>query len=143
MSLACKPGSSERGAPGNDLPATLQPLYQEILAVHDAVMPDMQKLTNLQKQMVVVLDTLRTQTPIDNETLSQANRILGDLNRAENAMWNWMHNFGKLDSIPMTEKEKFLLSEKSAVESMRDLMIESMTKATSYLENHPALKDEI
>ena len=143
--IGCKTSTHEDGSATAEtkVSKTLEPLYNHILAVHDEVMPDMQNLTNLQGQMRSVLDTLRAQTPIDNTALSEANRILGGLNRAENAMWNWMHHFAKLDSIPEGDKERFLLTEKTSVETMKELVQESMQIAQKYLETLLQTKDEI
>ena len=133
-------GCKSRTSDANDLsdhparvPAEMQPLYDEIMTAHDEVMPKMSELTKLQDQMLSILDTLRAQEPVSASALSEANKVLGKLNQAENAMWTWMHNFGKLDSIPDGEKEIFLNSEKTAALSMRDLMLEGIEKAQLYI----------
>lgn len=122
------------------VPVELQPLYDEIMSAHDEVMPRMSELTKLQGDVVVVLDTLRSQSPVRAAQLKEANRILGKLNQAENAMWDWMHGFGKLDSIPDADKEIFLQSEKSTVTSMRELMLTSMEDAKTYLDTQQIVK---
>lgn len=114
------------------VPNELKPLYEEILAVHDEVMPELNTISSLQEQMKNKLDELRS-TPADTEALKEANRILGDLNKAENAMWSWMHNFSKLDSIPVGEKSAFLEVEKMSVNSMKELMLTSIEQAKAYL----------
>ncbi len=115
----------------------LEPLYDEVMTIHDEVMPEMKTLTQLQEQMSVKLDTLRQQTPIDHDALQQANRVLGNLNRAEDAMWSWMHDFSKLDSVPETDHERFLLMEKSSALSMKELMLSSIASAKTYLNENP------
>lgn len=114
------------------VPKDLQPLYEEILAVHDEVMPELNTIASLQEQMKNKLDELRV-APADTEALKEANRILGDLNKAENAMWSWMHNFSKLDSIADAEKSAFLEVEKMSVNSMKELMLSSIEQARAYL----------
>lgn len=127
-------GKSNEAASGirGAVPNELQPLYEEILAVHDEVMPELNTITSLQEQMKNKLDELRG-TPANTEALKEANRILGDLNKAENAMWSWMHNFSKLDSIPDGEKSAFLEVEKMSVNSMKELMLSSIEQAKAYL----------
>ncbi len=140
-SCGSDPAKSDAVVATHDLPEALKPLHKEIMALHDEVMPRMSELSNLQTQMVTVLDTLRSREPLDTEELSKANRVLGKLNQAENAMWDWMHNFAKLDSIPLTQKEIFLQSEKSTATSMRDLMVSSLEGATEYLKTKNFIKE--
>ncbi len=133
--LASCSGKSNQAASGiarGAVPNELQPLYEEILAVHDEVMPELNTITSLQEQMKNKLDELR-ETPANTEALKEANRILGDLNKAENAMWSWMHNFSKLYSIPDGEKSAFLEVEKMSVNSMKELMLSSIEQAKAYL----------
>ncbi len=132
--LSC--GSSDQGGmtgSASQVPTELKALYDEVLGIHDEVMPRMQDLGRFQDQLKTVLDSLRQQQPIDQDELSKANRVLGDLNRAENAMWSWMHDFAKLDSIPSDEKEQFLNTERSSALSMKELMLESLGQAEEYL----------
>ena len=137
--LSCKPDAPKAknlSTQSADLPSELEPLYGEIMEAHDEVMPKMSELTKLQDLMINELDTLRNQQPVDMKKLAEANRILGGLNRAENAMWSWMHNFSKLDSIPLPDKERFLQSEKTSAFSLRDLMSQSLTQATEYIKSN-------
>ncbi|NND04859.1 MAG: hypothetical protein HKN87_00645 [Saprospiraceae bacterium] len=119
--------------PEASVPERLQPLYQEILQIHDEVMPEMNQISKLQNSLSSQLDTLRNQEPVNKEKLKETNRMLGELNRAENAMWSWMHRFAKLDSVPVDDKEKFLRAEKSSANSMKDLMLRSIEDANEYL----------
>ncbi|MDH3648378.1 MAG: hypothetical protein OEQ53_01790 [Saprospiraceae bacterium] len=131
--ISCNTGNQ---SPGDLTPSAvssdLRPLYDEILAVHDEVMPDLGTLTTLQEQVKIKLDELRA-LPDDKDAIVEANRILGTLNKAENAMWSWMHNFAKLDSIPQTQQEAFLKVEKLSVQDMKELVLTSIEQANSYL----------
>lgn len=118
-------------AGGENISKELRPLYNEVMAIHDEAMPKLSDIAKLQDQLVVALDTLRAQDA--KEELRRANRILGELNRAENAMWSWMHNFSKLDSIPQTEKEMFLQQEKASASDMSSLVSSSIEAANTYL----------
>lgn len=130
--IAC--GNDQVGnMPQESLPEHLQPLYEEILQIHDEVMPEMNQISKLQNSLSSQLDSLRKQEPVDKEKLKETNRMLGELNRAENAMWSWMHSFSKLDSVPEDDKEKFLRAEKSSANSMKDLMLRSIADANEYL----------
>lgn len=135
VSVACGNDNSDH-AQQSSLPESLQPLHKEILQIHDEVMPEMNQISKLQNRLSNQLDTLRKQEPVDKNLLKETNRMLGELNRAENAMWSWMHGFSKLDSIPDDHKEKFLKAEKSSAQSMRDLMLHSIEDAKEYLDTN-------
>ena len=118
-------------AGGENIAKELRPLYDEVMAIHDEAMPKLSDIAKLQDQLVATLDTLRAQDA--KEELRRANRILGELNRAENAMWSWMHNFSKLDSISQSEKEMFLQQEKASASDMSSLVSSSIEAANTYL----------
>jgi hypothetical protein len=111
----------------------LKPLYNEVMTIHDEAMPKLSDITKLQDQLKITLDSLRSRD--SKEDLVQANRILGELNRAENAMWSWMHNFSKLDSIPQSGKAMFLEQEKASATDMSNLVNSSIEAANAYLSN--------
>ncbi len=134
--LACN-SNEPTDAGARQVPKELRGLYQEVLDIHDEVMPKMSQLTSLQEHLTRILGELRAAQPIDNEKLRETNRILGSLNRAESAMWDWMDGFSKLDSVPDTDKEIFLKNEKSSAESMKELMLNSIEEAEKYLEENP------
>ena len=115
----------------------IEDLREEVLAIHDEVMPKMSALTSLQGQLTERLKSLKSQEEIDMEKVKETNKILGELNRAENAMWDWMDGFSKFDSVPNEEKERFLMSEKISAEGMRDLMLSSMQSANEFIEANP------
>jgi len=133
--LACQ--SDDKAGNTADVPSELRDLHQEILAIHDEVMPEMSTLTNLQSQLSDHLKALRRQEPISNEQLKQTNRVLGGLNRAESAMWDWMHEFSTLDAVPDEEKAEFLNLQKSSAESMKNMVISSMENAKKFIDENP------
>ena len=75
--------------------------------------------------------------------MKETNRVLGGLNRAENAMWSWMHGFGTFDSIPEVEKKNFLVNSKREVSDMQDMMVASIQEAKDFLAQNPLQPDEI
>ena len=127
--------SSDHGS--NALPSELKPLHAEVIGIHDEVMPEMGKITDMQNKVTSLLQEQRKEVPVNTDKLKETNRILGQLNRAESAMWDWMHNFSKLDSIPMDEKERFLQSEKLSAENMKTLVLEGIKEASAFLEKNP------
>ena len=132
--MACQ--SNEAGSSQN-VPKDLRSLHQEVLDIHDEVMPKMSQLTGLQAQLGDKLKELRAMQPTDMEKLKEANQVLGQLNRSESAMWDWMDGFSKFDSIPADEKEVFLQNEKASAEDMKNLMLTSIKAAEEYMIENP------
>jgi len=133
MIWACKQNSS--GSITYDragLPKELSSLYNEVLAIHDEAMPELETITRYQEQLKTLLDSLRTNTA-EKQRLKEVNTVLGGLNKAENAMWTWMHNFSRLDSVPDLEKEAFLIREKASATDMNELIKGSIQQAAIYL----------
>lgn len=128
---------SNESAEHQNVPKDLRSLHQEVLDIHDEVMPKMSLLTGLQAQLGDKLKELRASQPIDMEKLREANSVLGQLNRSESAMWDWMDGFSKFDSIPVDEKEVFLLNEKASAEDMKNLMINSIKSAEEFIAENP------
>lgn len=125
-------------------------LFDEVMVVHDEVMPEMQTIYDLKKQ----LDTKLTQIGQDTSGLDSALFILvvqnkQALEQADDAMMTWMRDFadkmappGKdkyqpyLDKKEMTHDDymKFLLAEKTKIADVKDAMTSSLENAKQLLE---------
>ena len=116
------------------LPDSLLGLYNEILAVHDEVMPEMTRLSGYQNAIADEIRLLKSD-PDNMDQVRQLNQLLGELNKAEDAMMTWMHNFSRIDSISESEKAQFLENEKHSVTDMRNLVLRSLQSAKDYLGN--------
>lgn len=106
---------------------------QEVLAVHDEVMPKMGTIGNLISQ---IDDKLKDTDSI--EALTKANQ---DLKDAHKAMMDWMKGFGeRFDSEEILkgkaltdEKQRFLDEEEIKVKALRDKMNSSIKNAEDLL----------
>ncbi|WP_461533901.1 hypothetical protein [Sinomicrobium sp.] len=104
-------------------------LYQEIIAVHDEVMPKMGELNKLSK-------TLKEET---DSVSSSHTGILDSLKLSHTTMMDWMKDFSEkfpygTDPLQKTTEElqrdiELLKTEREEVNKMRDLIEESMAKA--------------
>lgn len=109
-------------------------LFDEVIAVHDEVMPEMGKLNTL-------AEALKKQ----NDTTRNYQGILDSLQLSHKAMMDWMKDFsekfpyGEFDpknSEPeeLQAKIEILKEEKTEVYEMRELMQESIAKAEKQLD---------
>ena len=99
---------------GNDIDF----LFQEIMDVHDEVMPKMGKIRNLEKQCRSVALT----SPDSLELIRQAEF----LSNANEAMMIWMREFNSNFRGSDLEKREYLLAQKMKIYHVKDLMNSSL-----------------
>lgn len=129
---ACQNQSAEStDASGEDTEATsaqVENLQQDVMAVHDRVMPKMNKMSQLQTQ----LKNNSAGKPDSARYMS----IASDLNQAQEGMMNWMRNFKYPEEEGWTTAETV-----NYLQAQKDLMLQleqetnlSIQRADSILE---------
>ncbi|HPE10215.1 MAG TPA: hypothetical protein PLT28_10740 [Saprospiraceae bacterium] len=129
---------SSHAAHVSTIDSTQPPMFNEIMAVHDEIMPWMNNIETLKQDIRMKMDS------IDAFGGSDANRkqfrhAMAELNRADNAMTDWMSSFKENYDTIQTEKNKmaFLESERAKIEGVKNLMTESIKVAQLTLKNTP------
>ncbi|RXG14261.1 hypothetical protein DSM03_101378 [Leeuwenhoekiella aestuarii] len=108
-------------------------LFTEVIAIHDELMPEMGKLTELQEQ-------LQAQDSIT----SAQQEALDKLKESDNRMMSWMHDFtdtyvkdrtpvAKMTAAELQENIKGLKTELEEVKELRDFTNESIASAQKNL----------
>ena len=115
-------------------------LFAEVMAVHDEMMPkldDVMALKSRAKRKIDQLDSLaKTGGKVETtEKRQRLDSLVAELDRADNAMMDWMHNFDS-DMKGMTEarKSEYLESEKVRITAVKEKMLGGIAKATAQLE---------
>lgn len=105
-------------------------LYEEVMAVHDEVMPWMQDIMRYKRQIRERIDAMAA-----SGDASELNELMTQLDAADKAMMDWMRNFSRQDYKEMTEEEAdaFLKDQKQKVEEVRSGMREALNKAKESL----------
>lgn len=104
-------------------------LYNEVMKIHDDVMPKMQDISKLRRE-------LRKRIPVVQDSSVVYSDILY-LNKADDAMMDWMAKFSE-EYMTIQKKEdkiSFLKKEKQAIEHVRDIMLESIAKSQRRLDS--------
>ena len=101
---------------GNDIDF----LFQEIMDVHDEVMPKMGKIRDLEKQCRSIALT----SPDSSELIRQAEF----LSNANEAMMIWMREFNSNLQGSDSEKREYLLAQKMKIDHVEDLMNSSLLR---------------
>lgn len=118
--------------------STQPPMFNEIMAVHDEIMPWMNNIESLKQDIRMKMDSIDTFGGSD-ENRKQFRHAMAELNRADNIMSDWMSSFKENYDTIQTEKNKlnFLESERAKIEGVRGLMKESIEVAQMTLKNTP------
>lgn len=140
-SISCKQGA-EGPVDSGTVPSDMKSLYGEIMAVHDEVMPQLEIVASLQTDLGNKLDQLRREEPMNTDLMKETNRVLGSLNRADNAMSTWMENFSAFDTIEEDRKRDFLELNNTEINDIRDMINSSAMEAQAFLEKNPLQNDE-
>lgn len=113
---------------GPNLAAENKKLREDVLIVHDEVMPQMGKLKFYEKKAILKIDELSVQTPVDTVQLKEFKNLVFELNNAYEGMFVWMRQYDAEDG----EKEPLLI--KSYLEDQMIQVLEVNQKIKSILE---------
>lgn len=110
-------------------------LHEEVMAVHDKVMPKMAELNRLKRDLKSYEETV----PDENVALKDSviNAILL-LSKSEDLMNDWMANYKYPNpDIKHEEVIKYLKSQKDSINTVSDNMFMSIAIAQGFLKNIP------
>lgn len=105
--------------------------YDSIMVIHDRTMPLMSKIENLRDQLK---KERKVAINADANKFRKINSMLGELNKAEDAMFDWMNGFNP-DSVSADQKLNYIKSQFSQVEQMEGLMLGGIGMAEDQLQN--------
>ena len=110
--LACNDSNSGDTQAGTDNPVTQA--WDQMMVIHDEVMPEISTLKKLEQGFRAM--------PKDSIT----NRTLASLNKAEKAMWDWMHNLTPLDQVnkmPEAEAMNYIKKKTEEISEVKQIML--------------------
>ena len=109
-------------------------LYQEMMDIHDIVMPKMGTMSQLGQQLKAQLEKLEKG---DDALKPQMEKIVADLSKADEGMMDWMHgveSLGKLrESKSHEEIMAYIEGEKLKIEGVQELTESSIETAQALL----------
>ncbi len=115
----------EHGSASGDNPN--QALYDQVMDVHDELMPKMEDLYKLKKE---IQDQI-VQTPdMAPDKKKQLEQTIAALDSADQSMMDWMHKFRPLpDSVDQEKAREYLETEMEKVKKLKELFSESIENA--------------
>jgi len=112
-----------------------QKLYNEVMAIHDEVMPmipDIKKNKSKMAEMIKIASEAK-----DTVNQIKCEKAYYLLNQADEAMFGWMAQFSDLkpdDSVADDKAMKILNEQKESASRMRDLMLKNVKEAGELME---------
>ena len=104
-----------------------QKLYQEIMDIHDEVMPKMGNLRRLSKSLKKI-ESFETNVNIQ--------KSLAELDEAHESMMSWMAQFKLPKDITQAEEMEFLNGQMKSVNEMKNTMLTAIENAENELSKH-------
>ena len=123
---ACDKGQNTSSEPAEtDNPN--QVLYDQVMDVHDEVMPKMDEIMKLKRELQ---EQIANTPDMVIERKEQLEKMISNLDSASSAMMNWMHEFNPLPDTTEQEKAReYLESEMERIRNVKTLMLETIEKA--------------
>ncbi|MDF9795592.1 hypothetical protein OKW21_000855 [Catalinimonas alkaloidigena] len=110
-------------------------LFNEMMAIHDEVMPEMDHIFRLQKKLKTLIDSLQNEEATDPGMLDSLTNYNDDLQDADEAMMHWMRsNDFEFEGMEHEEIMTELASEKENIIVVREKMLNSIRKAEDILQ---------
>lgn len=97
-------------------------LYQEVIDIHDEVMPKMGEVMRLEKELDKNIDQLKStdSTPSRPSRIEHLTTLKKNLKDADEYMMNWMREFNNdMNSMTHEEKMEYLEKEKLKIQEVR------------------------
>jgi len=127
--IGCKHNHDHHDHQNHQTNETESPLYKEVMAIHDAVMPEMTTIHNLKKALKAAQDD-------SNKEMVLAHII--KLNEADEAMMSWMAAFKTPQDTATINA--YLNDEKIKIQAVSDLMLNSILSSNKLLDSLNTVK---
>lgn len=100
--------------------------WDEVMEIHDEVMPEMTTINRINKQLKTALET----NAVPATDSSRVRKAVDQLTAADEAMWSWMHELVQIDRLRQdkghTEIMEYLNNEKVKIAKVRMEMVNSI-----------------
>lgn len=116
-------GSSE-GEEGNPN----QALYDQVMDIHDETMPKMDDIYKIKSQ---IMEKIANSPNLVLERKEMLEKLVLQLDSANNAMMDWMHQFQPLpDSVDQEQARAYLESQMEKIKKVKEEMLIAIERAT-------------
>lgn len=103
-----------------------QALYDEVMAIHDEIMPKMDDLYRAKMALQQRLDS----AAVDDAGREEIARKIAQIDAASESMMVWMREFNPIpDSEGKEKAREYLLEERARIQEIREKMLEALEQA--------------
>lgn len=138
---SCNKTNETKEGHHHDAKTPLNEQTEAMLAIHDSIMPHMDKLMDLKKEIkndLKITDSLLVlkSTEALKTRKEEALKITSQLDSTDKAMMNWMHEFKfeTLEKLDKTQAVAYVADQKKKIESVRAQMNKSLSDANQFIE---------
>jgi hypothetical protein len=103
-----------------------QALYDQVMDVHNEVMPKTSEIYQLKKELKEKIDS-------EPEKKAELEPIVAELDSADRSMMDWMHKFNEPDSVSQEVAREYLENEMEKINRVKELINASIEKAKEKL----------
>jgi len=137
--LSCKPstdaGNTSSEGSANDLKA----LEDQVMAIHDEVMPKMADITKLTAELRAIKSTIKENPDGKIVSPDGLEELMGSLKLAEQGMWDWMKAYSDTKpTIKEDQMKSFYESQLETINKIKQDMLGSIEKAQTWLAAYKA-----
>jgi regulator of replication initiation timing len=120
--LACgRPSDSQTGASEADSTDANKVLYDQLMDIHDEVMPKMEDIEALKRKLK---EQIAASPGMITEERQKLERRIANLDSVGNLMMDWMHKFSPLpDSLGKEAGREYLEGEMEKIKQVREAML--------------------
>ena len=105
-------------------------LYDEVMTIHDDVMP---KMANINKIKATLGSQLKNDKNLDAKTTKVINDLIAKMDEASKSMFGWMNKFKSPEGrLSHEEAMKYLEEEKVKITEVKKLILEAIAEGEAY-----------
>lgn len=136
---SCKPSTDGGNTSTEGTANDLKVLEDQVMAVHDEVMPKMADITKLIAELRAVKATIKENPEGKLVSPDGLEELMGSLKLAEQGMWDWMKAYS--DAKPTIKEDQlksFYQSQLETITKVKQDMLGSIEKAQTWLADYKA-----
>lgn len=117
-------------SPSSETASDQMTLEEEVMAIHDSVMPKMGELRSTKNSLLAKADSVLQTDSTHAQVLKE---LATEIEKANESMMLWMRNYEPEFEGTDAEKEAYLLEQKKAIQQVKDDMEGSLARGEQAL----------
>ncbi|WP_276496611.1 hypothetical protein [Pontibacter litorisediminis] len=126
-------GACQSGASGEEEKTELE---TKVMAIHDEAMARMGDIYKLRRTLRSMRDTLEAQQQTDSTTVLALEQEISGLNKADEAMMQWMRQYSAPDTLQHEQAMDYLQQELVKVERVQTIMDSTIEAAQTTVKKY-------